>query len=86
MKRLNTWLMSIWGMIVGWFVTFPQDLNNLWSVMPDEIKSAIPPSYAKGIAFALFCSMVIGRNVANRKEKKQLEQKVEEVTKDDGAN
>jgi len=84
MKRLNTWLMSIWGMIIGWFVTFPQDLNNLWSVMPDEIKSAIPPSYAKGIAFALFCSMVIGRNVANSKEKQKLEQKVEDA-KDESA-
>ncbi len=79
MKRLNTWLISIWGMIVGWFVTFPQDLNNLWSVMPDEIKSAIPPSYAKGIAFALFCSMVSARNVANRKEKQKLEHKFEEA-------
>lgn len=84
MKRLNTWLMSIWGAVVGWFVTFPQDLNNLWSVMPEEIKSSIPTNYAKGIAFALFCSMVIGRNVANRKEKQKLEQKVEDA-KDDSA-
>lgn len=85
MKRLNTWLMSIWAAILGYFQFFPQDLNNLWVAMPDDIKSSLPPYVAKAVAFALFCAMLIGRGVTSHKEKKQLEQKVEEVTKDESA-
>lgn len=85
MKRLNTWLMSIWAAILGYFQFFPQDLNNLWMAMPDDIKATLPPYVAKAVAFSLFCAMIIGRGVTNRKEKQRLEQKVEEVTKDESA-
>ncbi|WP_312999667.1 hypothetical protein [Leclercia sp.] len=84
MKRINTWLISTWAAIIGYFQFFPQDLNNLWQAMPDDIKASLPPYVAKGVAFALFCAMLIGRSVNTHKEKKVLEQKVED-TKDDAA-
>lgn len=78
MKRLNTWLIAAWGLLVGYLQFVPDALTQVWLMMPQDIKDAMPPYFIKAVGYALLAMMMLGKTIMLKRENKRL--------KDDGAN
>lgn len=80
MKKISNWLIGAWTALMGVFMVAPDTLTSVWLMMPEDIKSAMPPYVAKAIGFAVLIAAMLGKMHKQRVENVQLKQKVEDST------
>lgn len=85
MKKLRAALMWAWAALLGYFQYDPGQFIALWSSIPQDIKDVMPPYIAKTIGFSLLVGFFAAGRHMDKKKTQKLEQKLEEVTKDESA-
>ncbi len=78
MKKISNWLIGIWLSICAALQFWPEALMQVWQMMPDDLKDAIPPLYVKAISFSILVMSFLGKMHVMTVQKAKLEQKVED--------
>lgn len=80
MKQISNWLIGIWMSVCTALQFWPDALMQVWNMMPEDLKSAIPPLYVKAISFSILVMAMLGKMHGMRVKQVRLEQKVEDVS------
>lgn len=72
MKRLSNWLIGIWMAICSALQVFPDVAMQVWMMMPDDLKSALPPFTVKAISYSILLASLFGKMHGMKKEIKAL--------------
>ncbi len=88
MKKINNWLLGLWMSFCTALQFWPDALMQVWNMMPDDLKAAIPPLYVKAISFSILVMAMLGKMHGMKVHQAKLEQKVEDSnpTESQGAN
>lgn len=65
-------------LLTGFLIGFPEAALHVWSVMPQELKSTIPPSYMPLIGAGFMALSVLGRIIHQPKTAEKIETKMVE--------
>lgn len=77
-KAWSVWLASAGSALGAWVQSFPDSAMNAWSMLPQDVKSFLPPSSLGFLASFMVAMAVISQFVRQRKlveQKQQLEQR-----------
>lgn len=72
MKRLSNWLIGIWMAICSAIQVFPDVAMQVWMMMPDDLKSALPPFTVKAISYSVLVVSMLAKMHGMKKENKAL--------------
>lgn len=78
MKKISNWLLGIWMSVCTALQFWPDALLQVWDMMPEDLKSAIPPLYVKAISFSILVMAMLGKMHGMRVKQVRLEQKVQD--------
>lgn len=78
MKKISNWLIGIWMSVCTALQFWPDALLQVWSLMPEDLKGAIPPLYVKAISFSILVMAMLGKMHGMRVKQARLEQKVQD--------
>lgn len=78
MKKLSNWLIGIWMSVCTALQFWPDALLQVWNLMPEDLKGAIPPLYVKAISFSILVMAMLGKMHGMRVKQARLEQKVQD--------
>ena len=78
MKKLSNWLIGIWMSVCTALQFWPDALLQVWNLMPEDLKGAIPPLYVKAISFSILVMAMLGKMHGMRVKQVRLEQKVQD--------
>lgn len=84
-RFVSVWLGALATFVTTAIVAFPDAALHAWLMLPQEIKSTIPPQYMPLIGVALMGGAVLARLVQQPKTAAVIEQKLaEKQVKQDG--
>jgi len=86
MNKIRAAILWAWAALMGYFQYDPGQFIALWHSIPQDIKDVMPPYVAKTIGYSLLIGFFAAGRHMDKKKSKQLEQKLDEVQKDDSAN
>lgn len=69
-KLWSVRLMAIGTLIAGWFLNAPDAVIQIWLMLPEDLKAAIPPEYVKWIPIIILGSGTLARVVKQNKLQK----------------
>lgn len=72
MRRLTNWLVGIWMVICSALQVFPDVAMQVWMMMPDDLKSALPPFTVKAISYSVLVISMLAKMRGMKKENKAL--------------
>lgn len=72
MRRLTNWLIGIWMVICSALQVFPDVAMQVWMMMPDDLKSALPPFTVKAISYSVLVISMLAKMRGMKKENKAL--------------
>lgn len=72
MRRLTNWLIGIWMVICSALQAFPDVAMQVWMMMPDDLKSALPPFTVKAISYSVLVISMLAKMRGMKKENKAL--------------
>ena len=78
MKKLSNWIIGIWMSVYTALQFWPDALLQVWNLMPEDLKDAIPPLYVKAISFSILVMAMLGKMHGMRVTQAKLEQKVQD--------
>lgn len=71
MKRLSNWLLGAWISVCSLLQIWPESMLYVWSMMPDDLKSALPPFAVKVVSYSVMLAAILGKmHVMNRANKR----------------
>lgn len=74
-KLYSTWLNVAGLAVMGWLLEAPQHAIEAWLFLPDDVRSLIPPDYAKYIPAALWILAFLARFIKQEKLSKEESEK-----------
>lgn len=72
MKRLSNWLLGWWISVCSLLQIWPESMLYVWGMMPDDLKSALPPFAVKAISYSILILSMLGKMHAMNKANKRL--------------
>ena len=72
MKKLNNWLLGAWISFCSLLQIWPESMLYVWSMMPDDLKSALPPFAVKAVSYSIMLAGILGKMNVMRKENRRL--------------
>lgn len=72
MKRLSNWLIGIWMALCSAIQMFPDAAIQVWMMMPDDMKGALPPFMVNAISYAVLIISLLAKMHGMKKENKAL--------------
>jgi len=78
MKRLSNWLLGLWVALCSMLQVWPESMLYVWGMMPDDLKSELPPFAVKAISYSILVASMLAKMHGMKKENKAL--------KDDSGN
>lgn len=72
MKRLSNWLLGLWVALCSMLQVWPESMLYVWGMMPDDLKSALPPFAVKAISYSILLLPMLGKMHAMNKANKRL--------------
>ncbi|HAZ2983852.1 TPA: hypothetical protein J0587_004679 [Salmonella enterica subsp. enterica serovar Kentucky] len=72
MKRLSNWLLGAWISVCSLLQIWPESMLYVWGMMPDDLKSALPPFAVKAISYSILLLSMLGKMHAMNKANKRL--------------
>lgn len=61
MRKLSNWLLATWISICSVMQLWPESLLYVWGMMPDDLKSQLPPYVAKAASFSVMLIAMLGK-------------------------
>ena len=72
MKRLSNWLLGLWVALCSMLQVWPESMLYVWGMMPDDLKSALPPFAVKAVSYSVMLAAIFGKMHGMRKENRRL--------------
>lgn len=72
MKKLSNWLLGAWISFCSLLQLWPDAMMHVWVMMPDDLKSALPPFAVKAISYSILLLSMLGKMHAMNKANKRL--------------
>lgn len=72
MKKLSNWLLGAWISVCSLLQIWPESMLYVWSMMPDDLKSALPPFAVKVVSYSVMLVGILGKMHGMRKENRRL--------------
>lgn len=72
MKRLSNWLLGAWISVCSLLQIWPESMLYVWGMMPDDLKSALPPYAVKAVSYSVMLAAIFGKMHAMNKANKRL--------------
>lgn len=72
MKKLSNWLLGAWISFCSLLQVWPESMLYAWSMMPDDLKSALPPFAVKALSYSIMLAGILGKMHGMRKENRRL--------------
>lgn len=66
-KFISVWLIVLAGFVQSIFIVAPETILQLWQVLPQELKDAIPPQYVQFITIGILFTAIIGRAIKQKR-------------------
>lgn len=77
MKRLTNWLLGAWISFCSLLQVWPESMLHVWAMMPDDLKSALPPFAVKAVSYSIMLAGILGKMHGMRKENRRLRNDVD---------
>ena len=77
MKKLSNWLLGAWISFCSLLQVWPESMLYVWAMMPDDLKSALPPFAVKAVSYSIMLAGVLGKMHGMRKENRRLRNDVD---------
>lgn len=77
MKKLNNWLLGLWISFCSLLQIWPESMLYVWAMMPDDLKSALPPFAVKAVSYSIMLAGILGKMNVMRKENRRLRDDVD---------
>lgn len=72
MKKLTNWLLGAWISFCSLLQVWPESMLYVWAMMPDDLKSALPPFAVKAVSYSIMLAGILGKMHGMRKENRRL--------------
>lgn len=72
MKKLSNWLLGLWISFCSLLQIWPESMLYVWAMMPDDLKSALPPLAVKAVSYSVMLAAILGKMNGMRKENRRL--------------
>ena len=72
MKKLSNWLLGLWISFCSLLQVWPESILYVWAMMPDDLKSALPPFAVKAVSYSVMLAGILGKMNVMRKENRRL--------------
>lgn len=72
MKKLSNWLLGAWISFCSLLQIWPESMLYVWAMMPDDLKSALPPFAVKAVSYSIMLAGILGKMNGMRKENRRL--------------
>lgn len=72
MKRLSNWLLGLWVALCSMLQVWPESMLYVWGMMPDDLKSALPPFAVKAVSYSVMLAAIFGKMYGMNKANKRL--------------
>lgn len=72
MKKLSNWLLGLWISFCSLLQIWPESMLYVWAMMPDDLKSALPPFAVKVVSYSIMLAGILGKMNVMRKENRRL--------------
>lgn len=72
MKKLSNWLLGLWISFCSLLQIWPESMLYVWAMMPDDLKSALPPFAVKAVSYSIMLAGILGKMNVMRKENRRL--------------
>lgn len=72
MKKLTNWLLGAWISFCSLLQIWPESMLYVWAMMPDDLKSALPPFAVKAVSYSIMLAGILGKMHGMRKENRRL--------------
>lgn len=72
MKKLINWLLGAWISFCSLLQVWPESMLYVWAMMPDDLKSALPPFAVKAVSYSIMLAGILGKMHGMRKENRRL--------------
>lgn len=77
MKKLSNWLLGLWISFCSLLQIWPESMLYVWAMMPDDLKSALPPFAVKAVSYSIMLAGILGKMNVMRKENRRLRDDVD---------
>ncbi|QZB86851.1 holin protein [Salmonella phage seszw] len=77
MKKLSNWLLGLWISFCSLLQIWTESMLYVWAMMPDDLKSALPPIVVKGVSYSIMLVGILGKMHGMRKENRRLRNDVD---------
>jgi hypothetical protein len=77
MKKLSNWLLGLWISFCSLLQIWPESMLYVWAMMPDDLKSALPPFAVKAVSYSIMLAGILGKMNVMRKENRRLRNDVD---------
>lgn len=77
MKKLSNWLLGAWISSCSLLQLWPDAMMHVWVMMPDDLKSALPPIVVKGVSYSIMLVGILTKMHGMRKENRRLRNDVD---------
>lgn len=77
MKKLSNWLLGAWISFCSLLQVWPESMLYVWTMMPDDLKSALPPFAVKAVSYSIMLAGILGKMHGMRKENRRLRNDVD---------
>ncbi|ARK07790.1 hypothetical protein K0A21_23360 [Salmonella enterica subsp. enterica serovar Reading] len=77
MKKLTNWLLGAWISFCSLLQVWPESMLYVWAMMPDDLKSALPPFAVKAVSYSIMLAGILGKMHGMRKENRRLRNDVD---------
>nr|DAO15398.1 MAG TPA: hypothetical protein [Caudoviricetes sp.] len=77
MKKLSNWLLGAWISVCSLLQIWPESMLYVWGMMPDDLKSALPPIVVKGVSYSIMLVGILSKMHGMRKENRRLRNDVD---------
>lgn len=72
MKKLTNWLLGAWISFCSLLQVWPESMLYVWAMMPDDLKSALPPFAVKAVSYSIMLVGILGKMHSMRKENRRF--------------
>lgn len=72
MKKISNWLLGVWISFCSLLQIWPESMLYVWAMMPDDLKSALPPFAVKAVSYSIMLAGILGKMHGMRKENRRL--------------
>ncbi|EMZ6900029.1 hypothetical protein ABE026_004611 [Salmonella enterica subsp. enterica serovar Derby] len=77
MKKLTNWLLGAWISFCSLLQVWPESMLYVWAMMPDDLKSALPPFAVKAVSYSIMLAGILGKMHGMREENRRLRNDVD---------